>query len=106
MAKPIDAVVVKICGSVGIRSIAAPHQKLLQAIEDNGAVVLDVDGVTGVDLAFVQLIEAARLRAAAQGKHISLSRPVHDGLHDCLLRGGFLSGAVERRFWLHEEECR
>ena len=93
---------VDIAGAADIQTIAGLHQQLLQALQHQGGVKLTVSADTNVDLTFVQLVESARRFAAAGGKTLALSAPAPAGLHDILKRGGFLTAAADRMFWLHQ----
>ena len=102
MAKRIKAAVVDVTGPVNIQTIAEIHRKLLLGLQRGHAVELHVDSATDIDLTFVQLIESARRYAAAESKTVGLSAPAEAGLREVLLRGGFLSTAADRAFWLPE----
>jgi anti-anti-sigma regulatory factor len=81
-----------------LRTVADLRLTLLAAITPGTPIVLDLSGVTGADLAFVQLIESARIHAAAVGADLSLAGPVPAGLHDVLDRAGF-GNAPSAHFW-------
>jgi hypothetical protein len=104
MAHATKVAVEKSAVSTGIQSIAAIHQQVLRALRNDSAVVLDLG--RAADLPLIQLIEAARRYAAAEGKNIQLSGPAGDELRENLRRGGFLATAPGRQFWLHEETHR
>ncbi len=106
MAKRGKAAIVTIAGQIDVQSIAPVHRDLLNAVQGSNVIVLDVANVSDVDLTLVQLIVAARRYADASGKSLRLSGPATGKLHECLSRGGFLSGGVEKRFWQAEEENR
>ena len=102
MAKQVQPTVVGIAGPADIRTIAECHGRLLEAMTGNKAVQVDLVQLTESDLTFVQLLESARRYAACAGITISLSAPAGTGLCEILRRGGFLSAAECRAFWLHE----
>ena len=102
MTSATKAAVVKIASATDIQSIAAVHQQLLQALKRNRAVVLDLNDSENDDLPLIQLIEAARRYAGAEGKVIRLTGPACGRLREDLRRGGFLANSSGRHFWLHE----
>jgi anti-anti-sigma regulatory factor len=106
MAKRGKAAIATIAGQTDVQSIASVHRDLLNTMQGSDAVVLDVASVSDGDLTLIQLIVAARRYADTSGKSICLSGPVPSKLHECLLRGGFLSNDAEKRFWRAEEEHR
>jgi hypothetical protein len=105
MAKQIRPVVVGIAEPADIRTIADIHRALLLALQQNSSVKVAVPDGAGADLSVVQLIEAARRFAAAQGKTFALSAPAAPGLREILQRGGFLSAVSDCAFWLHQKKA-
>lgn len=104
MAIPIKPTIIGIAGSADIRNVAEIHRELLRTLKRSNAIQLRLDG--DVDLAFVQLVEAARRFAAAAGKTVTLAAPASADLRESLQRGGFLATAADRTFWLHQAgEC-
>ena len=93
---------VRIVGSANIRDIRARHDQLSIALRQSEIINLDLAACIEPDLSFVQLVYAARRHAEASGKTLSLTSPVDNALRDVLHRGGFLHGAEDRAFWLHE----
>lgn len=102
MAKQMRPAVVGFAGPANVRTIPQHHETLRQTLQQNKAVELNLTGIEDYDLTFFQLIEAARRFAASTGKKIALSAPASSPLREDLLRGGFLSAAEDRAFWLHE----
>ncbi|KQO83589.1 STAS domain-containing protein [Rhizobium sp. Leaf262] len=94
--------------SLSIRGIAAVQESLLEALQMNKAVTIDIPADAQTDLSFIQLIEASRLYARAEGKYITLTKPASPGVVDTLRRGGFLTTMDEasRLFWLHGKEIQ
>lgn len=86
-----------------VRTIGALQNELLQALKKHETINLKLQDDVDVDLTFVQLVEAARRFAAAKGKTIALTEPASNALRDVLERGGFLTSAEPRAFWLHEK---
>ncbi|CAN5537563.1 hypothetical protein BH10PSE4_BH10PSE4_33530 [soil metagenome] len=64
--------------------------------------VVDIDGVTEIDLTFIQLIESARRKVAATGLELTLRHPAGGVVFEGLRRGGFLDDDTSdrARFWL------
>jgi ABC-type transporter Mla MlaB component len=83
-----------VAGSQTIREAALTHAALLAAMAEHAEVRLDCAGVTEADVAFVQLILAARRGAVAAGRRFALREPPHGALREALARGGFLSAGM------------
>jgi hypothetical protein len=103
MPEGTDTAVIAIAGQADVRTIEAAHKDVLQALQQENAVELNLDGSSGIDLTLVQLVEAARRFAAAEGKTLTLSSPADGTLCEILQRGGFLGAAADRDFWLHDK---
>ncbi|MGB8602901.1 MAG: STAS domain-containing protein [Rhizomicrobium sp.] len=99
-------VTLRVADEANVRNIVEIHARLLDAYRNNAAVVLDLSDLGDVDLTFVQLIEAARRTAAADGKAITLAAPAMGLLLDTLERGGFLSSKQDNAFWLCATEMQ
>ena len=91
-------------GTADIRSVATIHRRLIEAFESSDTIVVDVEHADGFDASFLQLIEAARMHAAATSKTLSLANPASGELREQLARGGFLSRTCDRAFWLQSGE--
>ncbi len=97
---------VDLSGPLTIRQVAAVHEAIRSAFEAQGPVLLNIAEDAEVDLSFLQLVHAARLQAAADGRTIALERPAGGNLLSTLERAGFLTDADprDREFWLHRKE--
>jgi ABC-type transporter Mla MlaB component len=95
--------VIAFSGPATIPHVADAWTRLSAAVAAGGDLVVDVSGVTGADLSFVQLLESARASSAQQGATVRLAQPADGALRDVLDRGGFLDGANAERlqFWTH-----
>lgn len=93
---------VRLSGELTVRTIADAHQKLITALAKSEAALIDTRAVSEADLTLVQLIEAARRTAAADGKRLVLSPAPSAALTDVLQRGGFLGTADGSSFWKGE----
>ncbi|WP_162250213.1 STAS domain-containing protein [Caulobacter sp. Root1455] len=89
-------------GDVNISNIDAAHTDLGAALRQGSAVLVDISGVTEVDLTFVQLIEAARQASNEAGHCFELRYPAAGAVLEVLQRGGFLDdeGSDRAKFWL------
>lgn len=81
---------------------------LLDSLAQGADVTLDLGGVTGADLAFLQLIESARRQAEEEGVVLAIAAPAPPRLRVALDAAGFLTAAADcpaararGRFWLH-----
>lgn len=95
------AAVVRIEPDAGLPSIEGIHRTVVEQLAAQ-SIELDVSQVRQTDISFVQLILAATASAKAEGKSVSLSSPANEAIREVLDRGGFLSDAEARRFWLGE----
>ncbi len=88
-----------------IRHISIAREIIADRLENASSLSIELPESADVDLSLVQLIEAARVHAAACGKSLSLASPAEGALLDVLERSGFLTEATPdtRAFWLHEE---
>lgn len=73
-------------------------------LAEHDDVSLDVDQVDAVDLAFIQLVIAARNQAELDGKTLRLTQPAPEALRQLLHRAGFLDcpAPADLTFWFHE----
>ncbi len=95
-------VTLRLTGELTLRTVTEAHQKLLSAYAEGKKLVIDTSRVSEVDLAAVQLIEAARRTAIADGKRVSLSPPPPPAMSTVLERGGFLDTSEGQSFWKGE----
>jgi len=88
---------------VTLSSICEIHDDVTAAFARDGAIEFDIRNVEIVDLGFVQLVEAARKAAAADGRQIGLSHPASQPVAQLLQRAGFLESATpaDIDFWFH-----
>ena len=86
-----------------LSNISHLHEETVAAFAQDGPIVFDIDTLEAVDLAFVQLVEAARKQAATRGTDIRLSRPAAEPVAQVLRRAGLLTRATsdDIDFWFH-----
>jgi len=77
-------------GSLTVRTIAPLRDAILHAFASHAAIEVDCAGAESVDLAFIQLLIAARRSAVASGKAFGLAAPAAGALRVALEQGGFL----------------
>jgi anti-anti-sigma regulatory factor len=89
-------------GDVTVSNIEQAHAELGAVLRQDGPVVVDIDGVTEIDLTFVQLLEAARRKAGETGHDFTLRHAAGEPVLEVLRRGGFLHDDTSDRatFWL------
>lgn len=97
-----EHVPVSFSGDVTISNIETAYADLGATLRQDGAVVMDLSGVTDADLTFVQLIESARRKAVETGRGLALRHPADGAVLEVLQRGGFLDDETSDRakFWL------
>ncbi len=93
---------IKLSGVIDVRSIADSYEKIKHAVDAKRGVVIDLAGVTGLDLTLLQLIESARRTAALGGTVVRLAAPATGLVRETLERAGFLSDPLGEasQFWL------
>ena len=97
--------VIRIHPKLCVSDAQASYSALVEAMRGSSSIQLSIPADATVDLSFLQIIEAARLRANEQGKTLSLLEPASGELRRALDRSGLLTDAEisDRSFWLHEE---
>lgn len=93
---------ITLSGAGSIRNTTQYHALLSEGLSAETDLALDLRGMEEADLAFIQLIVAARRSAQARGLSLTLSHPAPEPTLQTLERGGFI-GAVpddRRNFWL------
>lgn len=99
MSAPLS---IRLSGTGDLQSIAQYHEALSAGLSAGSDVVLDFGGMEEADLAFIQLIIAARRSAQARGFSLTLCSPAPEPILQTLERGGFIGPAPDdrRHFWL------
>lgn len=105
-AIPPDDIKLTLSNSLTIKNVLASLEAILDHMDSNSTAILDIAEGAQVDLSFVQLIVAARIRAEARAGRVLLARPAGGDLYDVLKRGGFLDDMTpdDAQFWLHQEK--
>ena len=100
-----NSTVIRMHPNLCLSDIRESYSKIVEAIDGFSSIQLAIPTDAIVDLSFLQVIEAARLRANEQGKSLSLLEPASGELRRALDRSGFMTTAAitDRSFWLHEE---
>ena len=81
--------VIELSGLLSIATAAVTRDVLLRALQPPRDLRLDCSGGSGFDIAFVQLLEAARRQLAAQGAALRLAAGAPAALRAVLAEGGF-----------------
>lgn len=100
--------VIRMHPNLCVADIQSSYSTIVEAVEEFSSIQLGIPANAAVDLSFLQLIEAARLKANEQGKALSLLEPASGELKRALDRSGLLTAATiaDRSFWLHEETAQ
>lgn len=100
-----NSTVIRMHPNLCVSDILQSYSTIVDAIERFSSIQLSIPIDATADLSFLQVIEAARLRASEQGKSLSLLEPASGELRRALDRSGFMTAAAiaDRSFWLHEE---
>lgn len=85
-----------------VRTIAAAHAALLQALTEHPVVHADCSVAEAVDLSLIQLLLAARTSARQAGRKFALAAPASGPLLTALQQGGFLPPSGTDPFWSGE----
>lgn len=92
-----------LAGSWTVNTISDQCDAFLLAYRNAQSLCIDLGGVEDFDLTFLQLLEAARICAAQEGKKIQLISAAKGALLEELEQAGFLHDGAARAFWLCEE---
>lgn len=100
--------VIRMHPSLCVADICTCYSTIAESLEKFSRIQLEIPTDAIVDLSFLQVIEAARLRANEQGKTLSLLEPASGELRRALDRSGLMTAAAhaDRSFWLHEETAQ
>lgn len=92
----------------GLPTAIALGDLLRDAWDAGDELVLDLGEPTEADLSLVQTIEAARIRAEAEGRAIRLARPVSGAIAEVLHQSGLLwdAEAADLQFWFHQGDSK
>lgn len=95
---------ISISGPLTVRTCEGYTCDVLSHLEHATAAALDISGCHDVDIAGIQVVEAARRHAARRGVAFELTAPADGRWLEVLELGGFLqaAGPGDRAFWLHE----
>ncbi|WP_322964572.1 hypothetical protein [Sphingomonas fuzhouensis] len=92
---------------VCLPTIGVLAEDLKRAIVPDAVVRLDLSAAASPDLSVIQLVQSARIGAAAAGCDFALSAPADAPLRALLNRAGFLPApADDTQFWLHGETAQ
>lgn len=99
-----------ICASscVSVKNVALLRDTMLENLRADGAIVIDIAGVTDADLSLIQLLAALRVSAADAGREVRLRTPVPAPVAALLDRAGFLAAPTPQDldFWFHGETAQ
>jgi anti-anti-sigma regulatory factor len=94
-------------GDVCLPSFGLLSEELSHAFAASDAVRLDLSAVAAPDLSVVQLVEAARRAARADGRDFALAAPVGAAFRALLARAGFIpASGDDADFWFHGETAQ
>ncbi|GAA3088569.1 hypothetical protein GCM10010520_38650 [Rhizobium viscosum] len=91
--------------ALSIRNASEVYANIIDHFRGNNSIALSLPENAEADLSFLQLIEAARRQAKAEGKTFTLSTPASGSLLKLLERAGFMEAfdQEDQKFWLHKE---
>ena len=94
--------------SMTIRTIELAREAILDAFAEHDSVEIDLSDIAEADLSLVQLVAAARMHAARQGKGLRLTHPANAALAALLQRAGFLAEPTteDLAFWCHGDQLQ
>lgn len=103
-----NSTVIRMHPNLCVSDIRTAYSTVVESMEGFSSIQLSIPTDAVVDLSFLQIVEAARLRAIEQGKSLSLLEPASGELRRALDRSGLLTAATtaDRSFWLHEETAQ
>jgi len=95
----------QITSSATVRNARDIQDQCLAALAGEGAIHINIAGITDADLSFVQLLQALRTAAEAAGRVVRLRSPAPAPVAALLERAGFLAAPSPQDldFWFHGE---
>jgi anti-anti-sigma factor len=96
-AEPPGTITVVVSGELTIQNAEEIRNALLQAFSNGERLILEMEKVTAVDLAGLQLMCAAHRSSMADKKHFSVSGIYNEAIKSVIMAAGFprRSGCVE-----------
>lgn len=97
--------VLKLTGPATVQQAQKIHAALLEIVGKAQHLTLNVSGVTGADLTFLQLMCSAHRRLQRSGGVITLAGPVSEGLRQAIISAGFVGcagGNDKSGLWIGE----
>lgn len=91
--------VLVLSGDFTVAEAAALKESLAQALAACQDLAVDLSGVERVDLTFLQLLRAAHLSLAQQGKALECAGAVPPPVVDAAEEAGFMIGVTDSIFW-------
>lgn len=90
----------------GLAAAAELAESLRHGLAEASEVVIDTAPVAAADISFVQVIESARLTAAATGAALRLAAPAGPALRAVIEAAGLLwaQDPADLAFWFHQGE--
>ncbi len=90
----------------GLAAAMHVREQLLAAWDKDENLVLDLGEIASADLALIQTIEAARVKALAEGRTFALMHPANTAIAAVLEQSGLLWAAdpADLAFWFHQGE--
>ena len=88
-----DLQVVSLEGDAGVTSVQAVKKRFTEALDSSAKVLVNLSHVSGIDLAGVQLLYAAKREAHSRGVEFHLTGTVSDAVREALEAGGFVQQA-------------
>jgi anti-anti-sigma regulatory factor len=79
---------VALAGSYTVERASELRDQLLEALNASDVLDLDISGLTGGDLALLQVLCSAQKTCAAKGKTVRPSQPLHERLGEIIQSSG------------------
>ena len=97
--------VIAVPNSITVRSAHVFKQAIIAGYEAEQDADLDLSALSEVDLAFVEIVYAARDQWARAGRDLRLTQPAGGAVAALLERAGFLTDLTpsDIEFWFHGE---
>ncbi|MGX9966834.1 STAS domain-containing protein [Roseomonas sp. F4] len=92
-----EPAVIRLSGPLTIGTIQQLRDVVLAAMDGAAPMTLDCSEGTAFDVAFLQLLESARLLATRQETTLRLAQPLPPRLAEILAEGGFRDWAMQER---------
>jgi anti-anti-sigma regulatory factor len=82
---------IKLAGDLGLRDAVALTEQFRDALSEHDQIVIETEGLSGIDITILQVLVSARKSAEASGKSLTLASPPEGAFAQTLAKAGLLA---------------